>query len=129
MVFISALVTNNGAPASGIGGGFPVVNAWRLDNDAQVLNNQLMSEVGSSGIYKYDWTLFDPLLTYHIVVDAGPTIPAAERYVDIPNIVPLSRLNSDGLLPSAQALIQALILSDANPFPGALIQETRDRIG
>lgn len=75
-MMISAHFTDGGVPATGLS---PVISIYNLDTDALVVDEAAMSEVGL-GIYKYDFTTYDPTVSYAFIADGTVSLSNPERY-------------------------------------------------
>jgi hypothetical protein len=90
-VIITSFFTDNGAPATNISGGYPLIHIWQVNAGTGVdvyLGSFLMTQVTDSaadvdGFYKYTFTStagFNTTDTYLFRTDGGPTLSAGERY-------------------------------------------------
>lgn len=79
---ITSFFTISGNPTSGL---TPTIKIWRLDvgspmTNTLVVNGEPLSEIGD-GWYRFDFTAYNYLENYAIVVDGGISVPLGERYV------------------------------------------------
>ena len=93
-MYIVHVFRNSGQPASGLS---PTVTIYDLSNDQIVVNKVVMTEVGSSGIYKYNFTKYSPLRQYVWLADGGSTLSA---YFDTANAMcseryPAGKIDAD----------------------------------
>jgi hypothetical protein len=52
----------------------PTISIYRISDDAVVVNAQAMAEIGSTGIYKYNFSGYDPDEDYFAKCDGGATL-------------------------------------------------------
>ena len=95
---ITSFFTDNGAPAVGISGGYPIIHIWQIvagtGVDTYVGSYAMTPVVDSVGdndaFYKYTFTTtagWDPTQPYVFRTDGGPTLPTSERYHTV-NLTP-----------------------------------------
>lgn len=93
-MYITHVFRDSGSPESGL---TPTITIYDLSDNRIVVNKAVMTEVGTSGIYKYNFTGYSPLRQYVWLADGGSTLQAffdtanamsSERY-------PAGRLDSD----------------------------------
>lgn len=78
-IYFKANFTDDGAPRTGISP-VPTITIMRLSDDAEVVADKNMSEVGR-GWYKYDFTsAYVAGEEYAATADAGAAIISIERY-------------------------------------------------
>jgi len=68
----------------------PSIDIWQLDPGnpslaTHVVVSAAMTETPVPGWYRYDFTTYDPSLTYVMTADGGPSLPISDRYKDAAN--------------------------------------------
>ncbi len=106
-MYITHVFRNSGSPASGL---TPIITIYDLSNDQIVVNKAVMTEVGLSGIYKYNFTAYSPLRQYTWLADGGSTLSA---YFDTANAMsseryPAGRIDSDNQYFNIRDLVKKL---------------------
>lgn len=76
-MLITAPFTQNGAPKTGL---TPTITIWNALTGLVVVNNAPMVEVDGSGVYRYDFALYNSSMDYAFVCDGGVAQPSGERY-------------------------------------------------
>lgn len=74
--WVTAWFTSCGIPKSGL---VPLVNIYRLSDDAHVVVNGVMTEV-TPGKYKYDFVGYDHNKSYSAICNGGSSLCDEERY-------------------------------------------------
>lgn len=78
-MIITHCFRDSGTPKTGLS---PQLVAWDLSDDYVVLNNVIMTELGNSGVYKYDFSDCKDNVDYAFWIDGGSDISDAnERYI------------------------------------------------
>lgn len=77
--YLVAYFTNNGSPATGLS---PTVDLYDLSDNSKAVDAQAMSEIGG-GLYKYEYTSYNPTKNYAGRADGGATLSNSERYAPI----------------------------------------------
>jgi len=75
-MFVTSYFTEYGVPKTGLS---PKIDIWRVSDNAQVVTQGDMVEIGG-GFYKYDFATYSPQLEYMIRCDGGETLSTAERF-------------------------------------------------
>lgn len=76
---ITHVFTDSGTPTSGLS---PTINIYEVDTGNQVVTNASMTEIGSTGIYKYNFTARKQSKEYVWKADGTSTLAtASERYI------------------------------------------------
>ena len=76
---IVVMFTDSGVPKTGL---TPKISAWKISDESLIINNQDMSEIGSTGIYYYPAASLPNLSNDVLAVkcDGTATLAAADRY-------------------------------------------------
>jgi len=104
----------DGVPYTGLTGAR--ISIYRIDTDALVVDNQLMSEVGL-GVYKYSQAGYDIDLPYVGRCDGGVPVPDAYRYTFGDN---RDDLQMSGKIPVNNFADQTLIDADFATIEGKI---------
>lgn len=91
-MYITHIFRNSGAPESGLS---PTISIWEIETNQQVVTNALMTEIGTSGIYKYKFEIYSPQKEYVWKADGGSTLQA---YFDTANAMSSERYPSGRLI-------------------------------
>jgi hypothetical protein len=77
-MYIIACLRDDGVPVTGLA---PKLYGWEVATGKDVLNDETMTELGASGIYRYNFSGYDKDLDYAFLIDAGSSIANGnERY-------------------------------------------------
>jgi hypothetical protein len=77
MAIIAAQMTKGGAPYNGF---TPTINIWKISDGSLVVSAAAMTQISTSGIYKYDFTTGVYGQTYAYQITGDSTVSAPERY-------------------------------------------------
>jgi len=76
--FITQILRDSGTPRSGLSA---TITIYDLDTNKAVISNKSMEEVGTSGIYKYNFAEYSVQKQYAWILDGSSALAAAdERY-------------------------------------------------
>lgn len=79
MIIITACIRNTGTPTTGL---TPTISGWNTQTGVNVLNAVAMTELGTSGVYIYQYSGGNQDKNYAFLVDGGETITDGdERYL------------------------------------------------
>ena len=77
MIYITALMTNNGVPYSQY---IPTVSIWNAITNAQVIVSASMTSVSNTGIFIYTFSSFSYGVPYVYLISGDPTISPVDTY-------------------------------------------------
>ena len=74
---ITAFLTNGGSPYNSY---TPLISIWNATSNASVVSGASMTQIGTSAIYKYDFSSFTYGVPYVYQIVGDPGVNANERY-------------------------------------------------
>lgn len=125
--WVKAPFTDGGVPKSSL---TPSLDAYDMSDDSKALDSVTMSEISSSGVYKYNVTSLDFSKAYNFIADGGASLANAERYKDgslqaqigimknasLDNFEFVMILSSDHVTPAESKTVTATISKDGGNF-------------
>lgn len=76
-ITIIALMTSGGSPYNGY---TPLIDIYKVSDGTHVVTATSMTQIGSTGIYKYDFTGFLYGINYTYLITGNSSVPPNERY-------------------------------------------------